>query len=218
MSKKPSKFLTEPNSLFMSQYENSSESASNNPPSFHTFTRSAQSRESNKNRSKESKVLESKEIKTLGNTDTLLERGSIKRLDNQQVKLLKLTILDSVNHLSFWRWQKCAYLLILLVILLKIILKAIYDNSMDNLAAYQTKIDMMASILRPSGFFLRGCTVRIIDLEYGINKSSFPNQQLFVRDHTLYFYFKMKEQANVLLESFQTQRSNLSSVLICKTI
>lgn len=139
-------------------------------------------------------------------------KGELKRkmdevTDAKSSKWVKKSIINSYKRMWYRKYEYSMLLWIFLIIVFKVVLKAMYDNSLENLVNYQTRIDMIASILRPSAFFLQRCTIVLLDIRHFINKTQFPDQKLYYSEISNYFYADMKAQQSVLIETFSNKRS-----------
>lgn len=210
-SKKPSRFLTEQSSIFTTNYNYSDMNNDEEAGSILSPTKSLMYRQGVVSATSNTEMIES-ESNNFKSSAVYLSRSDRPAhvVSNNKIKRLRHDIITKSSQSLTIKWLMAIYSTIALMLICMILLKTYYNLSMDHLAAYQKRINMMAGILRPSGFFLRGCTVRLIEVEKGIDKSTFLNHVIYYRDHNFYFYDKLKNQANVLIESFQTQLSNLT--------
>lgn len=213
-SKKPSKFITEQSSIFTTNYNLSDLDGDEDQISGQSPTKSMRVKPGFPSATTDTEMIDN--LSDDGKSSVVYLSKSEKPVQyaaNTKIRRLRRDIIAKGSLSISIKWQAAIFFTIAMMILCKVLLKAYYTLAMDDLALYQTRINMMASILRPSGFFLRGCTVRLIELEKGIDKSQFRYQIIYYRDHNIYFFNRLKEHANVLIESFQTHRTNFNWVL-----
>lgn len=122
----------------------------------------------------------------------------------QDAILIRNSIRRSQWRLMFRKWEYGMFALAIILVILKVVFKFVYDIAINDIYKYEISVNLIANILRPTGFIYKESLKGWIQQFEDFDLQNLPDKKIFYSSQLQHYQIRLVGQAGDLMAFFSS--------------